>query len=313
MAGVQQAKAGLLGFGPAALIASIALGGLIMAGKSAIAISQEHFIAENNLANALKTRRVNTKLAQDDLYAFIQANRDFISNNNDVINAWANLTREGVKQKDISHLMSIAMNIQATEGGTLTDAVTKLQQAEIGRNRGLATQVGLVLKAIPAHATLAQKEKIVAENIAAITKAYGDQPPKLDPLVVATNHLKTDWENIAEKYGPDLITQIAGVAEAIDKGLPSWLNWATTAGNVVSQLLALIPLAHQAGWNATSGLFPNDAAGGATPQHTRPVPGAVGAGGLIHHRPVTINVNGAHNPAATARAVTQQLRRITAV
>ena len=337
-AGIQQAKAGLLGFGPAALVASLALGGLIMAGKSAIAISQEHFKAEANLANAIKNRGADTQKVNETMNAFMQTNRDFISNQNDVINSWAALTREGVKSKDISHLMSLALNIQATEGGTLTEAVTKLQMAEIGRNRGLAIGVGLVLKSIPAHATLAQKQAIVAYNIRQMTKAYGDQKPKVDPLVVATNLLKTDWENIAEKYGPALIGQVAAIAKSIDEHMPSWITWGEKIGHVVEQLYALAGMANQStldiynaanapgannpdqlAWNAAAAAANKKAAahynapGANNPDQLAWNAAAAAANKKAAAHYVTIHVNGAQHPQAVARAITQHLRRLGGV
>lgn len=183
---------------------------------------------------------VNGEEVQASLLRFMQTNRDFISSQDEVRNAYANLVREGVKAKDLSRLLSIALNIQATEGGTLTDAVAKLQAAEIGRNKGLATAVGLTLHAVPANASYADKLKIVAGNIKAVERAYGTAQPKVDALTVSQNHLKTDWELIAEKYGPKLIEDIAGISEEIDKGLPGWLDWAGKIGNVASQLGTLL-------------------------------------------------------------------------
>ena len=42
MAGVEQAKAGLLGFSPVAMVGAAAIGALVVVGKSAIEVSREH-------------------------------------------------------------------------------------------------------------------------------------------------------------------------------------------------------------------------------------------------------------------------------
>lgn len=320
MAGVKEAKAGLLSFNPLALAAGLALGGLVVAGIDAIKISREHFKAQENLNAAIahsarvisptiaatkahakaladlaamqrgtyipathlsqlevmrlqdaearvaattgqarinaqrrlaelqveyagkvhgasvqvgnlaaaqkrvsdtaaamgkniKIAGVNQKVVEDSLAQFMQTNRDFISNQNDVINSYAALVREGVKAKDLSRLMTIALNIQAVEGGTLADAVSKVQQAEVGRNRGLATAVGLTLQAVPASASYAEKQKIIAYNLRQVERAYKDGTKAVDPLTRETNKLKTSWENIAEIAGPELIGVLSGIAK----------------------------------------------------------------------------------------------------
>src|SRR6185312_13126440 len=104
-----------------AAVAGLAL--LFEAGKSAVEITEEHAKAEGNLRGAIVSRGGSQKLVQASLAAFMQTNRDFISNQNEVINSYASLFREGVKTKDLSRLMTIALHIQAAEGGTLKDAV----------------------------------------------------------------------------------------------------------------------------------------------------------------------------------------------
>ncbi len=242
MAGVKQAQSGLLGFGVAGIAASVALGGLIMAGKAAVAISQEHFHAEQNLANAIKNRGGNTVVLNQQLQDFLQTNRDFIDNQNDVITGYATLIREGVKSKDVTRLMGTALNIAAVQGIAFSDAVGMIQAAEAGRNIGLKRMVGLTLQAIPAHATLAQKAAIVEANMKKVAAAYKHGTDTIDPLTRATNDLKTDWEKIAEKYGPALIKDMSEVAKGIDANMPSWIDWGTKVYNVASQLGTLLDM-----------------------------------------------------------------------
>lgn len=155
---------------------------------------------------------MNAGQVQTALEMFMSTNRDFISNQNEVINSWAALIREGITFKNLAPLMTTALHIQAAEGGSLADAVSKLQLAEAGRNKGLTTAVGLQLQAVKAGDTYAEKQKKIAANIAAVSKAYKDV--KLTPLTIASDHLKTSWEGIAEVAGPELVGVLAGITSA---------------------------------------------------------------------------------------------------
>jgi hypothetical protein len=320
MAGLAEAKAGMLGLNAVNLAGGLALGALIVAGKSAVDITQEHAHAEANLATAIANRNaqvgkvpppdpvavkavadatqahadavrqlkemqvgananhkistlelmhlqdqqakvrkttdeltaaqarltggtqatlISTAKARDELTTFMQANRDYISNQNDVINGYASLVREGVPAAQIQDLMATALNISAVEGKTFTESVDLLQSAEAGRSKELKKLVGLTLETIPATATLAEKQAIIARNMDIVAQAYKDGTLAIDPLTVATNNLKTDWEQIAEKYGPHLVDEMATMAKSIDTNMPSWLTWLDTVNNIGNQLIAL--------------------------------------------------------------------------
>ncbi len=62
--------------------------------------------------------------------------------------------------------------------------------------------VGLTPEAIPAHDPLAQKAAIVSHNIDIVSKAYQGATASVDPLTEASNHLSTDWQDLAIRPGP---------------------------------------------------------------------------------------------------------------
>ncbi len=187
-------------------------------------------------AEAISAEAVNAEIAK-----FNSANRDYISNQNDVIAGYAALVREGVPFAELTKDMNIALEIQTQDGGTLADAVNKLQAAEAGRNVGLKTAVGLTLEAIPANATLAEKEAIVRYNVDQVSQAYGNQLPKLTPLQVAQDHLSTTWEHMAETDGPGLIGAMADITNAIDTSfLPSVQRTITSFDNIGKSLDNLV-------------------------------------------------------------------------
>jgi hypothetical protein len=218
--------------------------------------------ARAKMGDTIKLAALNQAEVQAGLEKFMNTNRDFISNQNDVINGWAALIREGVRFKDLSPVMTTALHIQAAEGGTLADAVTKVQQAEIGRNKSLTTAVGLTLQAIKPSDTYAEKQKKIAANLAAVAKAYKDV--KLTPLQIASDHLSTTWEKIAEKDGPGLATAVAKIADVLDtRVLPSMqttIDQTNAIGDAVDALIA-----HPSWQNLERVLFgpPNDQTFGA--------------------------------------------------
>ena len=217
-AGITKAQRGFVGLIGNVALASVAIGGIYELTTDMIKITEEHSKAEDNLRGAIVSRGGSQKQVQSSLASFMQTNRDFISNQSEVINSYAALFREGVKAKDLSRLMTIALHIQAAEGGTLAEAVGKVQQAEVGRNRGLTTAVGLGLESIKTTDTLAEKHAKVARNLAKVEKAYKDI--KLTPLEVASNHLNTAWEDLAERSGPILV----GVLGQLTQGAADFLK-----------------------------------------------------------------------------------------
>jgi hypothetical protein len=179
--------------------------------------------AQKETTVSQKAEAVSASAINAEIQKFLDKNRDYISNQNDVVAGYSALIREGVPFADLTKDMNIALEIQAQDGGTLADAVMKLQGAEAGRNVGLKTAVGLTLEAIPANATLAEKEAIVRYNLDQVSAAYGNQLPKLTSLQIAQDHLSTTWEKMAEKDGPGLISAMADIVNAIDTGfLPAF-------------------------------------------------------------------------------------------
>jgi hypothetical protein len=276
--------------------------------------------AQAKVGASSQVQSINSKELRGQIDAFMQTNRDFITNQNDVINSYTALVREGVPAKDLSRDMSIALNIQAADGGTLTDAVDKLQAAEIGRNKSLKTAVGLTLEAIPATATLAEKEAIVRANVDKVAAAYDGSTKAYTPLQIANAHLSTDWEKLAEKDGPGLVTAMAKLVTFIDTSLlPSFSRTSDGMGKMGDDLNALVnnpsweALAKFLGWDSTAfnTYVPTPAGShrsGSGSGLTAP------AGQAPQGKPeIAVTVNAANDPNQVAAAVTQAIKRITQV
>jgi hypothetical protein len=218
--GVDSAMTSLIGsfgrtqFALAALGASIGL--VILAGKSMMDIARDQTDAEGNLTAAIAARHRGTASLREVVSKFIETNRSYIDSEADVTNGFAALTREGVSGKHALRDMTIALDIAAAQHISLKDAVELLQSAEVGRNRGLTKLVGLTLEAIPAHATLAQKLKIIAHNQDIVAKAFAGSKEKQDELTLATKSMSTTWQNFATGPGKELNDRMGAVVGDFD-------------------------------------------------------------------------------------------------
>jgi hypothetical protein len=283
MSGVAKAEKGMLGLGASFASVTIIAGGLFALSKNLIDIAEEHSKAEGNLAAAVKARGLNTRAVQSSLASFMQTNRDFIGNQSEVIDSYAKLVREGVKSKDLSRLMTIALHIQAAEGGSLADSVFKVQQAEVGRNRGLTTAVGLTLEAIKTSDTFAERQHKIERNLLRVARAYKGATPT--ELQVATNHLATAWEKLAEKHGPALVESLTTVDNYLaDHLIPDLEKVASDMGSIGDATDALV--AHPSWQNLYTVLFgpPNDS--------------TFGKGGALERLMQFLNPNNAGNLGA---------------
>jgi hypothetical protein len=242
-AGINEAKAGFLGLTSSVLGAGLVLAALVVVGKSMIEISNAQVAAEGNLTSAINARNragqttvVQSAALHAEIASFIKTNAGFISNLADVTTGYASLVREGVPAKDLTRDMNIAVNIAAAESISLSDAVGMLQSAEAGRNVGLKKMVGITLEAVPAHATLAEKEAILERNTLKVQAAFAGATAAIPPMTQNSNKLSVIWQELADKDGPSLTKGITDMENSILAGLPTWLSWLDTIGRVSDAL-----------------------------------------------------------------------------
>jgi hypothetical protein len=221
MAGVEQAKGGLAGLGIAGLAAGAALVGLGIAAKSAINIAEDHAKAELDLAQAVATTKLNLGQQQTLLTNFMQTNRDYISNQSDVINSYAQLLRTGLDQVQVQRVMNDALDLAALKGISYTDAVQALSNAEFGRMRGLIDLGITTAKYTDANGNLVLAQHSVAQSMAEVDAKLSKGRDTLTPLTRATNDLSNDWQDLAIKAGTPLIEVLGKVAGGLDDVLTS--------------------------------------------------------------------------------------------
>ncbi len=217
MAGIDQAKGGLAGLGIVGLATGAALVGLGIATKSAINIAEDHAKAELNLAQAVATTKLNLGQQQTLLTNFMQTNRDYISNQADVINSYAQLLRTGLDQVQVQRVMNDALDLAAIKGISYSDAVSALSNAEFGRMRGLIDLGITTAKYTDANGNLVLAQHSVAQSMAEVDAKLKDGRKSLTDMQQATNDLSGDWQHFSIDVATPAIEILALTAKGLDE------------------------------------------------------------------------------------------------
>jgi hypothetical protein len=168
----------LMGIPMPALAAAAALGGLVIAGKSIVDISDKWEASQKGLKQATDATGTSYADAKAEVDDFIAHNRKFIPNQAEVVDSFAALTRQLGPTGRVTQDLNLALDLAAIKHISLKDATTALQQAEAGRGRALLT-LGIQMKDYPvlmesqhtADMKLAAAEKAVEKATAAHTAA----------------------------------------------------------------------------------------------------------------------------------------------
>src|SRR5450759_1479788 len=223
MAGVTEANAGFGNMLGAVTAVGVGLLGLVAIGKNVIDITDAHTKAENNLAQAVGTTKLSLKDQRDQITTFMQTNRDYISNQADVINSYAQLIRTGLDQTQVQRVMNDAIDLASLKGISYTDAVNALSNAEFGRMRGLIDLGITTAKYTDANGNLVASQHSVAQSMAEIDARVKGGRGTLTDLARATNDLSMSWQDLAIKEGPALEAALASLMKFVaDKVVPGF-------------------------------------------------------------------------------------------
>ncbi len=248
--------------------------------------------AQAKLGESTQATFVDTNGLNAEIQTFITKNAGYISSLADVTNGYASFVREGVPAKDLTKVMTVAVEISASENISLADAVSKLQSAEAGRSVGLKKLVGVTLETIPATATLAEKTAITERNMAKATAAFDGATASIPPLTQNSNKLSIIWQELAVKDGPNLTKGITDMENSIIAGLPTWLTWLDTIGRVSDAIAHWSNTSSAAAHNAIGGFF-NAMGTAASTGHSAPMnPGRAAGGQVSAGGAYTVNEGG---------------------
>ena len=184
-----------------------------------------------------------------------------------------------ITQNDLMHLADLkAKDLKATQD----DAAAHKALSDAQNSVNAAGD-----KAVAVHNALAPK---LAGEQATVSKLQQDQ-----------QSLNKDWQDFTAKIGPGVSTVLDGVVQALDAAVQGVEALGNDLGAIGDWLQAHSGL----GANETSSGPPGGGRAGALGARANPPSG----GGAK----VTINVSGAQQPQATARAISRNLQKIGAV
>jgi len=211
-----------------ALAAAAALGGLVIAGKSMVEISDRWEAAQAGLKQATTATGGNYAEARSEVDKFIASNRRFIPNQAEVVDSFAALTRQLGPTGRVTQDLNLALDLAAIKHISLKDATTALQQAEAGRGRALLT-LGIQMKDYPvlmesqhqADVKLEAAEKAVEKATLAHTaavKAHGPHSAQAQSAAVALAAANVKLAE-AHNYAKDRATASAEIHDLLEKKL----------------------------------------------------------------------------------------------
>src|SRR5229473_1284876 len=217
--GVKEAQAGFLGMssGLTALIAGIGLA--VVAGKSAVEISEKHQKAEKDLAQAIDATGGNLNTAKGFLDAFIGSNRAYVDDQSQVIDGYAALLRSGLSQTEAQKDMNRALDLAGLKNISLAEAVDIINKAEHGRVRGLV-DLGITSgKYVDSSGNVIDANHNMAKVMAELDAKTAHGRDTMTETSQVTHKLGNDWQDIANIAGPPLINTIDFIASGADWAL----------------------------------------------------------------------------------------------
>jgi len=225
--GVDGAMTNLVGsFGRANLaLAGVAagIGLLIVGGKSMIDISEKHQVATLGLSQAYSAAGTDLTKYQRNIDDFMLSNRRYVSDQSQVIDGYAKLTRSGLTQAEVQKDMGRAVDIAALKHIDLSEAVDLLVKAEQGRFRGLIDLGISTGKYSDAQGNLVNGTKDVSRAMDELDKKTANGRETLSSLQQSSNTLSNDWQDLANRGGPGLISAIDGAVKKGDE-LYQWFD-----------------------------------------------------------------------------------------
>jgi len=195
-------------------------------------------------AEAVQTERtdassINLAKYQSTVDEFIKTNRRYISDQSEVVEGYAKLTRAGLSQTEVQLDMNRAVDLAALKHISLSDAVDLLQKAEVGRLRGLIDLGVSTGKYTDAQGNLINGTKDVGRAMDELDKKTAHGRETLIPLIQAENELNNTWQSFAIKYGPAFIAEMTAVVNWVNANMPTWLHWASVLDHIAGQLAAI--------------------------------------------------------------------------
>jgi hypothetical protein len=266
MAGVEQAKAGMLGMTPAMLGLAAAMGIVVFTGKAAIDNYKAQETASRLLEQAYATQNDTLAKHHAAIEAFLGTNAKYITDQYDTQTALAQVVRAGNNTTQALRILNDALDLSAIKHVAVSEAANMLVLAEAGNSRGLRF---LGITTVEYNEIMKSKLSVEEKDAALLTlvetkTAKGRQTT--ESLAQSQNSLNYEWQNFTAKIGPNVIAIQHGITEA-----------AATFVGILGVTLDLLQKTGQAGTNAFNAIA-SAARGAASAARSAHIPGFASGG-----------------------------------
>lgn len=224
MAGIEQAKTGMLGMNAATLGLGLALGALVIIGKAAIDNTEKMDKAHRSLSQAADVSKGNFNQLQSAFDQWAETNKRYIPDQYAAEEALAAFIRTGVGAKTGMEELNVALDLSTLKGEDMASAQQSIIKALAGNSRGLK-DLGITTEeynAIWKNKGLSQAQKQIELLALMETKTKDGRKAQTD-LSQSTNALNKDWQDITTKIGPPLLQLFTFIVGKVDD-LVTWLN-----------------------------------------------------------------------------------------
>jgi hypothetical protein len=136
---------------------------------------------------------------------FIMSNRRYVSNQSEVVDGFAKLTRAGLTQDEVTKDMNRAVDLAAIKHISLSEAVDLLEKAEHGRMKGLIDLGITTGKYTDAQGNLVNGTKDVSKAMTELDEKLKGGRNTITSLQQHSNELNNDWQQLSLKGGPALV------------------------------------------------------------------------------------------------------------
>jgi len=216
LAGVEEAKASFLGMSASLLALTAVLGAVIVIGKAAIENYEAQQTALLGLEQATKATGQNYDKVKAAVQGFIDTNKQYISNQYDVISAAALITRAGNNETDMLRILNDALDLATIKHEDVSVAAKSLILAEAGNAKALkelgitTAEYNAIMKS---KETQEQKDQALLTLIESKTK---DGRKATTELSGAQSALNIDWQNFTARIGPGVVNIMTQLYTAAD-------------------------------------------------------------------------------------------------
>jgi hypothetical protein len=249
MAGVEQAKTGMLGLNASTLALGASIGAALFIGKSAIDNTERMTKAHLELQQATGATKQNYDALQQTFDTWAESNKRYIPDQYAAEEAFAAFIRAGADGPEAVRELGDALDLATIKGIDMATSQQMIVLALAGNARGLK-QLGITTdeyKAAVASSTTVEGQH--AAVLALIeTRIKGGRYAQ-DELQQSTQSLNKDWQDITTRIGPPLLslfTAIVGWVDQLVKGLSDlgnnkdWNNAVSSGLGAIQDVLVTV-------------------------------------------------------------------------